>query len=552
MRRGARTRLTARARGITELDSVSTRDFSLPLLSVLSLLAACDGSLSGSGGGGAAGGDGGGAGEGGSAAGGSPPLPPVVCEHVGSGTDYEVGPGRPYESLGEVPTETLRGGDTIRLHHRPEPYREKIMLGGQGEEGQPIRLCGIPGPGGELPVIDGSGASTRPESDFPYPGHQARGVVVIGHRNGDPYEEMPGPFVVEGIAVTGGRPTNTFVDVDGQTQSYSEAVGGIFVQRGAGVTIRGCEVYDNANGLFLGTSGGEEGTYDALVEGNAVWGNGTPGSDRQHNVYDEVNRAIYQFNYFGPLHPESFGANVKERSAGLVFRYNFVEGGAHLLDLVDAQEAKAWHVDLPEYHETFVYGNVLRSTGMTGSMIHYGGDSEEYALYRKGTLYFFHNTVFAEVAGQEDYEVQALFELSTNDERAWSRNNVYHASVPPTDYRPVVLLGGRDGLTSGVFVGAGDWSLRGLTPWKMIPDVMQNFEGDVQGFDPASGNEDPGFVDVPAGDFRPAVGSPLLEAGVPLEPDLEDTWLPVYSYVPHQSAEPRSDVSAPTIGALLP
>lgn len=509
-------------------------------------LVACEGLLSdgggGSGGEGASGGGGGGA----------PPLPTIVCEHVGSGTDYEVGPGRPYETLAEVPTETLRGGDTIRVHYRPEPYREKVMLGGRGSEDQPIRLCGVPGPGGELPVLDGAGASTRPQSDFPYEGHQARGVLVIGHRNGDPYEEMPGPFVVETIAVTGGRPSNTFADVDGETQSYSEAVGGIFVQRARGVTIRGCDVYGNANGLFLGTSGGEEGTYDVLVEGNAVWGNGTPGSDRQHNVYDEANGIVYQFNYFGPPDPESLGTNVKDRSAGLVFRYNFVEGGAHLLDLVDTQEAKAWHVDLPAYHETFVYGNVLRSTGLTGSMIHYGGDSEEYELYRKGTLYFFHNTVVAEVAGQEDYQVQALFELSTNDERAWSRNNVYFATVDPSDHRPVVLLGARDGVTSGLFDGSGDWSLRGLTPWKMIPDEVQNFVGDVQGFDPAEANVDPSFVDVSSDDLRPTGDSPLVGAGASLPAELDEDWLPVYVYVPHQKVAPRSDASAPTIGAQLP
>ena len=359
-----------------------------------SWLLACEGGLgdeTGGGGNGGSGSPGSGAGPSSGPVGGGPAA--VECVHEGNGVDYAVGPGQAYASLNDVPSELLTGGDTIRVHYREEPYREKLMLGGQGTEDQPIRVCGVPGPNGELPILDGDGATTRPEADFPYDGHQERGVLVVGHRNGDPYEEMPGPFVIESLAVRGGRPSNEFTDAAGGTRVYSEAVAGIFVQRGEGITIRGCQVYDNANGLFVGTSGGEEGTYDVLIEANYVGGNGTPGSDRQHNVYNEASGVVHQFNYYAPLHPEAGGTNIKERSAGVVIRYNYVEGGSHLLDIVDAQEAKDWSVGQPEFHQTWVYGNVLWRPGLNGSAVHYGGDSEEYEDYRKGTLYFYHNTL---------------------------------------------------------------------------------------------------------------------------------------------------------------
>ena len=158
-------------------------------------LAACDGDIGDSQ---QAGGDSA-SGGGSQGVGGGPPITgPVTidCTHVGSGTDYAVGPGQAYASLGEVPTELLSGGDTVRIFYREEPYREKIMIGGKGTAEQPIRVCGVAGPNGELPVIDGNGATSRPESDYPFEGHQERGVVVMGHRHADLYEEEPGPFVL--------------------------------------------------------------------------------------------------------------------------------------------------------------------------------------------------------------------------------------------------------------------------------------------------------------------------------------------------------------------
>ena len=55
---------------------------------------------------------------------------------------------------------------------------------------------------------------------------------------------------------------------------------------------------------------------------------------------------------------------------------------------------------------------------------HYGGDNGTTAKYRKGRLYFYQNTL---VSTRTDRTT--LFRLSTNDERADVRNNIFYPAV---------------------------------------------------------------------------------------------------------------------------
>jgi len=40
---------------------------------------------------------------------------------------YEVGPGKPYANVGDVPLEALSAGDTVLIYYRATPYKEKRM-----------------------------------------------------------------------------------------------------------------------------------------------------------------------------------------------------------------------------------------------------------------------------------------------------------------------------------------------------------------------------------------------------------------------------------------
>ncbi|WP_437636569.1 right-handed parallel beta-helix repeat-containing protein [Sorangium sp. So ce854] len=464
------------------------------------------------------------------------------CAHVGSGKDYQVGPGKEFEAIGDVPLESLAAGDTVRIFWRPAAYHEKIMIGGQGTADQPIRICGVPGPGGELPVIDGEGATTRPELDFPFDGHQVRGLVIIGHKHDDPYHVQPSHITIEGLEIRNASPPFRFTDKAGAVTPYARNAAGIFVERGEHVTIRGCDVHDNANGLFIGTGGAEIRTKDVLIESNHVHDNGSPTDYTEHNVYNEATNVVYQFNRFGPTRGGG-GNNIKERSAGVVIRYNWIEGGAHLIDLVDAQEATD-SVDMPSFHETFVYGNVLLRTGYGPSMVHYGGDSGQTRYYRKGTLRFFANTVFVDNATYRDYERSAVFEASTNDERIDARNNVFASTEEPTAIRAITFLGDRDNVAAGTLVLTGNWVMKGWTPFDPVPGVR--LLGKVEGLDSSIIGLDPAFASAKDLDFVPATGGPLVGAGAALD------GLPAvdHEYAPHLQARARDDGSKLTIGAF--
>src|SRR4030095_9991656 len=99
---------------------------------------------------------------------------------------------------------------------------------------------------------------------------------------------------------------------------------------------------------------------------------------------------------------------------------NWTEGGTRQLDLVDAEDT-AVLVNHPSYHETFVYGNVLIEPDGAGNrqIVHYGGDRRAAAIYRQGSLPFFHNTIVSLRSGNT-----TLLRLSTDEESADVRNNI--------------------------------------------------------------------------------------------------------------------------------
>jgi len=48
-------------------------------------------------------------------------------------TTYEVGPGKHYANINDVPWESLQAGDTVLIHWRSTPYKEKwVMPSGDG------------------------------------------------------------------------------------------------------------------------------------------------------------------------------------------------------------------------------------------------------------------------------------------------------------------------------------------------------------------------------------------------------------------------------------
>lgn len=427
---------------------------------------------------------------------------------------YNVGPGLAQTSVNAVPWEKLGPGDIVRIHWRPEAYREKILISTSGTAQEPIRVIGVAGPKGELPVIDGRDATTRSAAAFPFAGTQDRGLVTITRDASHAYGFKPSHIQIVGLDLRQANKLYSFTAANGTKRTYTDNAASIFVERGEHVVIKNCVLTGSGNGLFV-ASGDEEATLsrDILVTGNNIYGNGNVGSDRHHNVYTAASGMVFEYNHFGELRPGALGGGLKDRSAGTVIRYNWIEGGARLIDLVDPEDNANLMTREPGFRDTYVYGNVLLNRPEDAStLIHYGGDSGVTSGYRKGTLHFYNNTVVVEV-NQQQYWNTALLELDTNDERAVLDNNLIFtrsatAGVTPTQFNLVKSFG-------TIQVGA-NW----ITPGWLVSSAFGGFKGTVGGTNnviPAAGaSTDPGFVNLAGRDFRLVATSSAVDKSRPV------------------------------------
>lgn len=440
---------------------------------------------------------------------------------------YEVGNGRPFATIGAVPWEALVAGDTVLIHWRPTPYREKWVIGRTGSSAAPLVVRGVAGPGGALPVIDGEGATTRLALDY---WNEQRSVIKIGGSS-IPADMQPRYVVVENLDIRGARPPNTFTNDSGGVQSYTANAAAIHIERGEQITIRNCILRDSGNGLFVSSSDDEAAT-DILIEGNYILGNGNSGSIFEHNVYVAGIGMVFQYNRFGPLLSGAGGNNIKDRSAGLVVRYNWIEGGNRQLDLVDGEDSILIRSN-PDYTSTHVYGNILIEPAGAGNkqIVHYGGDSGSTANYRNGTLFFYHNTV---VSHRTDSTT--LFRLSTNANHCDARNNIVFVT---TAGNGLAMLD-----SDGVLALSHNWLKPGWV------DSFGGLGGVIHDDGTSIESSSPGFKDFTNQEFELAAGSVCINGATPLLPAVLPENNVIDEYVKHQSARPRltggasSDVGA--------
>ncbi len=345
------------------------------------------------------------------------------------GKDYEVGPGAKYEHLIDVPWEALGPGDSVRIHAKEGGYHEKVLLSRAGSAEKPLVICGIPGPKGERPIIDGADAKTRSSDHvaYTYDPEQERGVVIVSIDKTERWGFKPHHIVIAGLDMRHALPDYAFTGSAGEERRYAAHAAGLFIERGEDIVVRDCAIDDNANGFFV-ASGDDEATESRriVLERSYVFGNGTTGKgfDRHHNIYTEATGMTFQFNRVGPLREGAGGSALKDRSAGTVIRYNWIEGGSRSLDLVEAEDGWANEKNDPTYPDAWVYGNaIVAGPEGASNVVHFGGDNGLEDKYRKGTLYFYDNTVVIEADQAKRWQT-SLFELSTNDQSVDARNNL--------------------------------------------------------------------------------------------------------------------------------
>ncbi|MFH1390111.1 MAG: polysaccharide-degrading enzyme [Candidatus Margulisiibacteriota bacterium] len=461
------------------------------------------------------------------------------------GTLYEVGPGKAYTNIGDVPLESLQAGDVVRVYWRSTPYKEKVLLSGTGTAAAPIVLMGVPNASGDLPVLDGTNATTRDQLRYYQLGDAQRGVVTIGsnHTLGDSYK--PSYIIVANLELKSANLDNTFTYNHGSgtaTYSYLSNAASIHIPRGDHIKIYNCVLQDSGNGLFAASSAGIEAymTRDILVEGCYIHNNGVVGQDTRHNVYTEVIGIVFQYNRFGPPRASSWGNNLKDRSAGTVIRFNWFEGGARQCDLVEADNSGGVTDLDPSYAKTYVYGNIfIKGSDSTSSqVIHYGGDLDgapTYLRYRQGTLYFYNNTVVSR-------RVTAILGLDVPASIANVRNNIIYSVSGAGEYPGIITLSG----TANMY---NNWIWANPDPNLKMHDLYKTPQpGDVPGTvnwhtTTLEGSSiDAVFVDHTNNDFRLKTGSPCIGSGGSLSPDVSAYPLNK-QYKLHQKSESRSDTS---------
>jgi hypothetical protein len=535
---------------------------------------------------------------------------------------YHIGPGQTFIDIqafsNAIGFNQLRPFDEIYIHYRIQPYRSFIFINTNH-----LMIIGVPSANGELPIIDGSQALQTPylwqdSNNFytdtdgindPNPtnpniytyysgGLYHLGLITIGRKSGSQYTDVPTNIRIENLEIRNAHQDQTFtpwfsglVDVNhpyasiynATYKNYAPFVSGIRVQRGENITIKNCHIHQCGNGIFVNSvvdDNNGNGNFDAgdvslisrniLIEHCSIHDNGCYNGNSCHNIYCEASGSIYQYNYLGGKKAGSLESNcLKDRSSGTVIRYNFIEGidQGHLLDLVEAEASAPLMKDEPDYHNTYVYGNVLiNPPSGPVTPIHYGGDHCDYEIYRRGNLHFFNNT-FVNIADQsQKYRTSLFFFPVSNyfsgppwctvspasfDESLIARNNIIYNAPLTSGATPSELYLLQTDLLSthsfqnnfistgfqNGFSGVWDFSANQYKPF--IANVAH-----TQTFSPALNN--PGFLDIDAYDFHLNANAFCRDLGTSsINPHLVS-----HEYINHQNFIIRYNDGFIDLGAL--
>ena len=349
-----------------------------------------------------------------------------------TGRTYEVGPSQAFKTIQSVPWPSLKEGTTVRIHNEdttgsaPTTYHEYFQLLAHAKRTQPVRVCGLPDGGGNLPVIDASNASGRSDASVYSAGYAAVGVGATGWA-GVYTGSWAGPqyLIVEGLKVQNAKDGYTYTTPSGVANSpWLHGTACVRVFRSMDTVVRGIDAYNCSNGIFsdFNANNGFAVVANTLYEGNHVHKNGVVGSYSFHQFYIQGWNEVIQFNVVDEYQSGSAGSNFKGRGFPEVIRYNhFGDGAARELDLVDNEDALAYltfegylhggaqsvHNVYPAdtytadllaaaieaHHADYVYGNTfVNSTAVYP--IHYSTDHGLLESDRIGTLWFYNNSFY--------------------------------------------------------------------------------------------------------------------------------------------------------------
>lgn len=329
----------------------------------------------------------------------------------GGGKTFSIGPGQQYTEIGDVPWPEITAGDTVYIHHRTEPYREKILISGRGTPSQWIRIHGVPSAGGKLPVISGREAVTSANMRYRWPEPNLvewLGVVqiaVAADRPGNPHPLPPAYIEIANLQVQDGNRDNRFRSSNGTWLNYSGFAACIYARSVDHLVVRNSIMTNCGQGFYNWTGDGSSKAWwsavqiNTVLSGNHIFNNGNPGSYYEHQIYTESDGVTLEYNRLGDMRDGALGSQIKDRSGGMVIRYNSLvqAKSGWTLDLVEPEGSWPTIGKTEKFKQSFVYGNLIVSRDVAHpNIVHWNEDHQAgrgRATFPDARLHFYHNTV---------------------------------------------------------------------------------------------------------------------------------------------------------------
>lgn len=459
-----------------------------------------------------------------------PTVPPTTGTYPcdpGQGTDYVVGhenEGTPY-TLDTVPWTGLRPGDSVRIKWSATPYKRRILVSTKGTAELPITLCGIPGPDGQLPVLDGDGSTPARlggwrQVSAGYEPHWNFGMVTLLANRSQAYDDRPEWIIVQGLEIR---------NADPGTGGWTQGAAGVHInQGGKHIIVRGNVIHGCDQGVFASSADSNPKQLNEylLVERNEIYDNGSPSEPRSHQLYLQGVGTRVIGNHIHSPPPGSLGTGIKDRSPGTIIEANWVESEVIVIDLVEPQEHSNQVITHPLFHKAWVRGNVLVFSQSESRVIHFGGDMGP--PDRRGPLYVYNNSVLIKPPGGWN---STFIDIDAEDGVAYAHNNVVWRENTGAGIG-ITLLDDQGTLHLGVNAIGPRWTEKKQFHWPSRAVGMDNIITLTSpGWDPVTLEaRKPGPLANAAGGYPPRI-SPLM-----------------LQYTRHRKVEPREKVT--TLGAF--
>lgn len=286
---------------------------------------------------------------------------PCDADPAFTGVVYEVGPTQAITTINAINLQTWTAGSIVRVHNEdttgtnPTVYHEGVRLMGvsgtatDGTPTQPKLFCGVPDSLGNLPIMDGSNAT----SGAPYNGLQTYGVVSVWGAAKSSYDFWSGGsdgtdyFQVSGLHIRNANPSYSYIDFTSHNAvAYGNFSSCINVRSGTNVNFFGNEMENCGNGMFIANNsarGWGQVTLFNDIRGNNLHDNGNAGDSGTHHIYVGSWYTPVEGNRFGNLVLGSGGDSIKDRGVESIHRYNSFQSneGGYIIGMeseTDSQE----------------------------------------------------------------------------------------------------------------------------------------------------------------------------------------------------------------------